>query len=333
MNMRPVEWSRDAKVAVQVRVIGARRFAERPAAVARDLLSVCVPEAASAMVGADAAACGATRAISIPEPVAAPEPELPLLDVARVSAIVKREVPARRAARAEALREETLVLASKGFCGAALGKVIELAKLDPDAAADLRFEPALAGLRPQVEQVLQRLIPAARTDAEKRLTRATRMAGMAELHSAGRTLPETREILRAARRFFGRGTLGGYRRSAGLAQVVIDYYGLALQTRHVQRVSKPEIHAWIPRKKTFYRIAAYRFRAAWSRVPLLLLLLAWLAMGVIGGTVYRIVQNARPGAAEGVPAEAGFGLWGIGFLAMVGFGYYARVRDIRFTLR
>jgi hypothetical protein len=248
--------------------------------------------------------------------VEAPAPERPVLDVARVSAIVKRGIPAREAARRQALREEALVLAAKGFAGAALGKAAVLARLDPDAAADLRFEPALAGLIPQLEQVLQRMIPAARTDAEKRLARATRMAAAAELHSAGRTLPEAREILRAARRCFGRGTHGDYKRSAELAQVVINYYGLTLQTVRVQRVSKPEIHAWVPRKATFHRMTACRFRAAWSRVPLLILLLAWLAVGVVGGTAYRIAQNARFGAGGGrwprrdsVCGESGFWRW------------------------
>lgn len=57
-------------------------------------------------------------------------------------------------------------------------------------------------------------------------------------------------------------------------------------------------------------------RKFWARAPLLVLLLAWLVAGLMAAAV--------------VPLNAVFEAWGLGFLALVGFGFFARVRNIRF---
>ncbi|MGH9653879.1 MAG: hypothetical protein ACRD6B_10510 [Bryobacteraceae bacterium] len=57
-------------------------------------------------------------------------------------------------------------------------------------------------------------------------------------------------------------------------------------------------------------------RKLWLRAPLLVLLLSWLVAGLIAAAV--------------VPLNAVFELWGLGFLALVGLGFYTRVRNIRF---
>lgn len=56
-------------------------------------------------------------------------------------------------------------------------------------------------------------------------------------------------------------------------------------------------------------------RKLWFRAPLLALLLAWLIAGLVAVAV--------------VPLQAVFDIWALGFLALVGFGFYARVRNVR----
>jgi hypothetical protein len=50
-------------------------------------------------------------------------------------------------------------------------------------------------------------------------------------------------------------------------------------------------------------------RLLWRRAPLLVLLLTWLAVGIFGGILF-----------------SGFEFWALGFLALVGFGFYRTIR-------
>lgn len=65
-------------------------------------------------------------------------------------------------------------------------------------------------------------------------------------------------------------------------------------------------------------------RRLWRRAPLLVLLLGWLATGLCAGMAAILF------AASAAPVNAIFNLWAVGFLAIAGFGFYARVRNIRF---
>ena len=61
----------------------------------------------------------------------------------------------------------------------------------------------------------------------------------------------------------------------------------------------------------------------WRRAPLLLLLLGWLAGGVAGGSLVALLRSDLP------PSTVSwfFEVWALGFLALVGFGFYMRVRN------
>jgi hypothetical protein len=72
-----------------------------------------------------------------------------------------------------------------------------------------------------------------------------------------------------------------------------------------------------------------RIRKLWLRAPLLVLLLAWLAAGFVGGLASAILRIYWPQGWPESLAAAGFEVWGVGFLALVMFGFYARVRDAR----
>ena len=65
----------------------------------------------------------------------------------------------------------------------------------------------------------------------------------------------------------------------------------------------------------------------WRRAPLLLFMLAWFAAGLAGGTIFAIGSRIWPESPLVALGNLGFDLWAIGFLALVGFGFYMRVRD------
>jgi hypothetical protein len=65
----------------------------------------------------------------------------------------------------------------------------------------------------------------------------------------------------------------------------------------------------------------------WRRAPLLLFLLVWFSAGLMGGIIFSIGSRFWPESPLVALGSLGFELWGIGFLALVGFGFYMRVRD------
>jgi hypothetical protein len=126
---------------------------------------------------------------------------------------------------------------------------------------------------------------------------------------------------------------GGYAnciRSAQLSQASIDKYGYVPSP--VAPVPEDERSAAVDFERT---LAAWRHRwmpwigNLWLRAPLLVLLLAWFAVGFAGGSVFAILRHWWPETWPGSLVAGGFELWGVGFLALIGFGFYARVRDVR----
>ena len=67
----------------------------------------------------------------------------------------------------------------------------------------------------------------------------------------------------------------------------------------------------------------------WRRAPLLLLLVAWLAVGTAGGLASLLQRKVWPDAWPSWLNDAGFTLWALGFPALVLFGFYMRVRNVR----
>jgi hypothetical protein len=113
---------------------------------------------------------------------------------------------------------------------------------------------------------------------------------------------------------------------------VIDWYGIpplqvtlpeAKRTTAPRPAPAPDLDG-APRRRIPPAV-----RRLWQRAPLLVLLLSWLAVGLAGGLLYAGLRLVIPEAMPKPGDAAGFGLWGLGFLALVGLGFYARVRRIR----
>jgi hypothetical protein len=66
-------------------------------------------------------------------------------------------------------------------------------------------------------------------------------------------------------------------------------------------------------------------RKFWQRVPLLVLLAAWFALGLIGAAISLLARIAGA-ALSPATVQAGFELWGVGFLALVIVQFLITVR-------
>lgn len=182
-------------------------------------------------------------------------------------------------------------------------------------------------------------------EAQRRLDQAAELMGTAAAKElpAGALEPET--LLSIARHLLDTNRHVDYLRSAELAQVVIDYYGSALSLRpSIPRsaalsagLRRPLLAGARARIAALRRLAVSlrkraerRVKRIWLRGPLLVLLLSWLALGLAGAIGLQVLGLYSPGVSGSILIDTGFDVWAIGFLALVGFGFYVRVRTVRF---
>jgi hypothetical protein len=186
------------------------------------------------------------------------------------------------------------------------------------------------------QQILHQLTAIARLDAEARLGQAEQeiAAGAPKRLADWDARPET--LVLVANRLLDAGGHANYLRSSQLSQVVIDAYH---QTPPVVDPNFPL--ARIPNEGAAADPGSASPSAAsilWTGLrtgmrtgaPLLVLLIGWLALGLVGGGFARLMRAIWPEQFSDWLAAAAFDLWGLGFLALVGLGFYLRVRKITF---
>ncbi len=81
--------------------------------------------------------------------------------------------------------------------------------------------------------------------------------------------------------------------------------------------------------KAVKEISSTAARQLWKRAPLLVMLLGWLMVGMMGGVVLSLGSKLWPDSLFSSLGSIWFTGWGLGFLGIVGFGFYARVRGVR----
>jgi hypothetical protein len=69
-----------------------------------------------------------------------------------------------------------------------------------------------------------------------------------------------------------------------------------------------------------------RVAALWFRAPLLVIFGGWFTIGLAAGLFSYLAKAIWPDSWIVPASNFGFQLWGLGFLALVGFGFWARVR-------
>lgn len=259
--------------------------------------------------------------------------ELLLPEVAKFLESLDRPPSHEMAARIEGLISASLSAAAAGDGQRALEGLREAAALHPRRAETLELEPGLAPIRGEVGRLMIHLASAAHMDAELRLGQAS------GLLQAGRAM----ELLHGVRpdvALMIAGNLhetGGYAndmRSIAISQMVIDRYGwtaesaggLAAVGRTAGRAGRVPGRS---RGGGAWRRWAPRVKRVWERAPLLILLLGWFALGLASGSTLLLLRRYWPESwPETLVAEV-FQVWGLGLVALVGFGFYMRIRNIR----
>jgi hypothetical protein len=267
-------------------------------------------------------------------------------DLARLVAVLEPSQAGLNATKAAEFLQAAITAAAEGDVTRALQEVAEMVRTDPYRAETVRAEPGLSPLRPQVESVLARLANVAKLDAESRVGEATR----AVESRGGKPLPEwearPETLLMVANRLLDAGGHVNSVRATQVAQAVIDAAhwapaaGAAApdvpvlrradgdeERRSSQAMLAPSVmRSWTALRK---RAPAAQLAIFWRRAPLLVLLLGWLAIGAAGGVVSWIQRRLWPDVWPAWLSDSGFTLWGLGFLALVLFGFYTRVRNVR----
>jgi hypothetical protein len=192
----------------------------------------------------------------------------------------------------------------------ALAVLTQYINRNPEHAAVLPTSPSLLPIQNEVKELLSHMTQDARTGAE-RLIAAAGLAvdGAAGKHPQGLNGPG---VLAVAERFAESGQLVNYVRAAELSQAVITFYaggtpGIVLGTNSVRAVRRPVLE-----------LAG----GLWRRVPVLVLLIGWFAVGVAGGAIALTARVANS------TVEAGVEFWGVGFLVLVVLQFWISVRGI-----
>lgn len=272
--------------------------------------------------------------------------ELSEADIAKLIQILHQPVSQEAATQLDALLHAAIAAASAGDVTRAVNHLEAIAVLDPRNAVAVLSDARLDPIRGNVETTLDRMASTAKLDAEARVAEA-------EQHSEAispRKLPnwdaEPETLLGIASRLLESGGHANYIRAADLAQAVIDDAHWAPASTNVSAASHagtavastegdPFATKGIPspfrrRWNDFRKSAKARIAALWLRAPLLILLLSWLALGMAGGLAVLLDRQYQLQSWSPSMVNGGFELWAVGFLAIVLFGFYMRVRSVRF---
>ncbi len=258
--------------------------------------------------------------------------DLSELDLVRLLELIERPLPVENTARLEALLRTSVAEVAEGNVRGALSKLAEFAALDPGRAESLLTEPGLAGIRADVRHLLFQLASAAQLDAETRLGQGTRLlqAAVSEKLPQHEINPEI--VLLIASRLLDAGGYANCVRSAELSQMTINLFGaptpapvylsdprsITIGSTHDERDQRGGRNKWVP-----------RIGKLWQRAPLLVLLLAWFAVGLAAASVSAIMQIRWPHSWPTFLLAEFLRVWPLGFLALILFGFYARVRNAR----
>lgn len=271
-------------------------------------------------------------------------------DLARLTTILQPNRSSEVSAQVTTLTQDTTAALSEGDRTRAITNLNQIAALDPRTIAVLAPEEVLQPIRPEVDYMLNRLTTVAKMDAEGWLAQADQAIetrGSAVL-TDWQSKPET--VLEVAHRFYDAGGYTNYVRSSDLAQSIVnpsalayspflEQYAAAVATQPSAAPVRPENEELLPKKPTLpdvgRTVAAVRERMMprlqilWYRAPLLVLLLGWFAAGLIAGPTAILLRGLWPEVVPASLVDFGFDVWGLGFLGLVCFGFYARVRHIR----
>jgi tetratricopeptide (TPR) repeat protein len=263
--------------------------------------------------------------------------ELAPADLTKLSSVLRFSEPVAPAAPPDAALREAILAVEEGRFEQAIGYLASAITRDPSRVEELRDRPELAPIRANLDQLLNRVTQVSKIRAESDLARvelSLEQAGWPKLPQ-WETRPEI--LVRLARQFFEAGGYANYVRSAELAQTILQsaYWEAfipqpeplsAAQQALLESDLEAELSPAPPLWKTLGEELPVVVRVLWQRAPLLVLFFAWLTIGSVAGLCYAFLRVLSWAPSLRSFGDAGFSLWAIGFLALVGFGFYARIR-------
>ena len=192
----------------------------------------------------------------------------------------------------------------------ALAHLTDYIRQNPGHADALPTIPSLIPIQGQVQELLRHVTVEAKVEAERMIAAASLVVSTAE---APLTLNGP-DVLAVAQRFAETGQLVNYIRASELSQAVITSYSAGV----------PDVRASVLRRRL-----PELMRTLWQRVPLLVLLVGWFALGLVGAAI-SLLARAAGDAFSPATVQAGFELWGVGFLVLVAVQFFISVRNTRF---
>jgi hypothetical protein len=199
----------------------------------------------------------------------------------------------------------------------ALEALTEYINHNPEHAAALTESAPLAPIKEQVVQLLRHLTQEAKTDAERQIATATLAVSAARNPSPQ---IDGLGVLTIAERFVESGQLINYFRAAELSQAVMAFYPAAVVPL---RKSVGEEKSAIVSQRRY----AEAVRTLWRRVPMLVLLGAWLAAGLAVGIPLVLSRVADVELITPASARVLFESWGLGFLLLILFQFFFSLRN------
>lgn len=202
----------------------------------------------------------------------------------------------------------------------ALAALGEYVNHNPEHASAILSFPSLSSIQSEAKELLHNMTLEARTEAVRLVGAAGMVVDAATRHPQG---VDGGAVLAVAERFIESGQLANYIRAAELSQAVIAFYNGAPPevAWNLARRKQPAAKAG---RRPFLNWAA----AMWRKVPLLVLLLGWTALGVAGGSIAWMVR-VMGGELNPSTLQTGFDMWAIGFLALVVLQFIMRVTVFR----
>jgi len=207
----------------------------------------------------------------------------------------------------------------------ALAALTEYINRNPEHASTLLASPLLTPIQSDVRELLRQATQDAKTAAVRLISMAGEVVEGAVKHPERLDGPGALAI---AERLVESGQLVNYFRAADLSEAVIAFYAravpdLALDTARGAERGKLN-------SKQGGRHAVLRLvKIWWATVPLLVLLVGWVALGAAGGAIVQLARAAGVELLSASTVRAAFELWGVGFLALVVFQFWITVRGIR----
>ncbi len=273
--------------------------------------------------------------------------ELAVSDLLKLTQILQPSLPPDRAFRVEQLIQETVQAIREDRREWAVGRFIEAATSDPSRAHELSGKAEFEPIRANVDVLMNRLTNVAKMDAETKLAAAENMFETNGWQKLPHWETAPQALIQIGHRLVEAGGYANYVRTAELATNLQTAYWAAnvvppplatggssankKEDSRLKRKSAGEAtlalsnYVWESLREKIPLQAA----ALWERAPLLAILGAWFSLGLLGGVLSFLTKAVWPDSWIVPARDFGFKLWGIGLLAIVGFGFWARVRRPR----